>query len=77
MDLDEFVATAPQTRRGYVGVMDRIAPEHKAQAIEGYAKGYTGKTIRLWLESLYPEMSFTPASVDGWLAKNHPRRTHG
>ena len=60
-----------------LAAMDKISPEHKAEAIEGYAKGYSGPTIRAWLQSLYPDIRFTSSNVDLYLSKNHPRFTRG
>lgn len=77
MDLDDFAKAQPRSKNGFPGVMDRISPEHKQQAIEGYAKGYSGPTIRRWLQEQYPDIRFTGSNVDLWLSKHHPRFTRG
>ena len=82
MSLEEFAAERPHRKQGFMGVMDLIDPEHKAEAIAGYAKGYSGPTIRAWLQEEYkdrPEIvaKLTASSVDLWLSKHHPRFTRG
>ena len=82
MSLDDFAAERPHRKQGFVGVMDLIDPEHRDEAIAGYAKGYSGPTIRAWLKELYadrPEITerMTSSSVDLWLSKNHPRFRRG
>lgn len=74
-DLDEFAAKQPRTKQGFAGVMDRIDPADKQQVIDGYAKGYSGPTIRRWLQEKYPDIRFTASNVDLWLSKHHPRFT--
>ena len=75
MDLDEWLERNPPKKRkqGFPGVMDRVTPEHRQQAIDGYHAGLTAKDIRQWLSSVYPDLTFTQTNFDSWLYKQHPR----
>lgn len=74
MKLDEFAAKQPTKKKGFAGVMDRISPEHRDEAVRGYLSGYTARTVREWLQSLYPDIEFTVGNCDQFLSKNYPRR---
>ena len=77
MSLDEFAKSSTEPRRGFLGVMDKISDEHRAEAVEGYHRGIPAPTIRAWLQEQYPDIRFTSANCDGWLSKNHPRFRRG